>query len=307
MWNRPDGLLDSTGPMFDNVRLRGHPHSESRVAVSDRRNLLWFCATPLIAVGLLLLVLLSGNAPGPVIPGFLWGTLFGHTTLAAVWTAFGPLPLLWRLPLALLWLVALPVTIFCNLRLHSGTGDGVFAVVVAACLAGQYAFLQLPFWGLVLTYRLRLRYSEATSMRPDPRETQFGIRQLMIFTTIVAIVLGAGRFAITYLPSFAGHDDSTPALIFLAVAAIVVTLPLILAALLPRLSILAVGVVLVLIGLFTAFELPLWNRFTSSGIQESLLFVFINGFTSAWILAIALIVRFSGYRFGRPGIGVESA
>lgn len=300
MWWRPDGLLDSTGPMFDNARFPGHPHSESKAAVSDRRNLIWFCATPLIAVGLLLLVLLNGSGPGSHIPGYLWGTLFGHATLAAAWTAFGPLPLLWRLPLALLWLVALPVTVFCNLRLHSGSGESVFAVGVAACLAGQFAFLQLPFWGLVLTYGLRLWYCKTISLRSDPRETQFGIRQLMIFTTIVAVVLGAGRLAVTYLPSFAGQDNATPAFIFLAVAAVVITLPLILAALLPRFAIPAVGVVLVMIGLLTAFELPLLNRFHSAGIRENLLFVFINGFTSAWILAVVLIVRISGFRLSTP-------
>lgn len=270
--------------------------------MSDRRNLIWLCATLLIAAGLLLLVLLDGSSPGPVVPGYIWGTLFGHATLTAAWTAFGPLPLLWRLPLSLLWLWAITVALVCNLGVHASSAGAPieFVVVVAACLVGQFAFLQLPFWGLVLTYGLRLRYCEVTSQPPDPRETQFGIRQLLIFTTIIAAMLGAGRFAVTYFPSFAGNDDATPALIFLAVAGIVVTLPLILAALLPRFAILGVGVVLVLIGLLTAFELPLLNRFHSGGIQENLLFVFINGFTAAWILAIVLVVRVSGYRVCTP-------
>ena len=271
--------------------------------MSDRRNLIWLCATPLIAAGLLLLVLLDGSNPGPVVPGYIWGTLFAHTTLAAAWTAFGPLPLLWRLPLSLLWLLALTAALACNLGVHASSANAPieFVVVVAACLAAQFAFLQLPFWGLVLTYGMRLRYCEATSQPPDPRETQFGIRQLLIFTTIVAVVLGMGRFAVTYLPSFAGNDDATPTLIFLAVVGIVVTLPLIIAALLPRFAVPAVGVVLVLIGLLTAYELPLLNKFKSGGIQDNLIFVYINGFTAAWILAVILIVRTSGYRFGKTG------
>lgn len=269
--------------------------------MSIRPNLIWLCGTPLVVVGLLLLVLLDGSLPHPIIGGFLWGTLFGHTTLAAAWTAFGPSPLLWRLPLSLLWIAALTVALICNLKFHGIGAPDEFVAVVAACLAGQFAFLQLPFWGLVLSYGLRLRYRETTILRLDPRETQFGIRQLMIFTTIVAVVLGVGRFAVTYLPPFAEHQGATPALIFLGVTAILVTLPLILAALLPRFAIPAVAVVLVLIGLLTAFELPLMNRFYNGGISDSLLFVFINAFTAAWILAVVSLVRISGYRFGRPG------
>lgn len=95
---------------------------------------------------------------------------------------------------------------------------------------------------------------------------------------------------------------------FLTVAAILVTVPLILAALLPRFAIPTIVAVLVLTGVLTAFELPLFNRFDNGGgFPGNLQFVFTNGFTSAWILAVVLLVRISGYRFGGPGTsGVSS-
>ena len=116
-----------------------------------------------------------------------------------------------------------------------------------------------------------------------------------------------GRFTVTYLLAIPNLEGETPIFIFLAVAAIVVTLPPILAALLPRFAIPAVALVLLLIGLLTAWEVRLLEEFHVGGGPDTLHIVFINGFTSAWILALVLLVRISGYRFGRPGVGVESA
>jgi hypothetical protein len=268
--------------------------------VVERRNLIWLCATPLIAVGLLLLAFAPHRISEHLIIGYFFGTLFGHTTLAAAWTSFGPRPLLWRLPLSLVWLLALLVAFACNLTLHGGPAVEI-VLIVAACVAGQFLFLQLPFWGLALTSGRRLRYCEANSLRPDPRETQFGIRQLMIFTTIVAVVLGVGRFAVRYLSDSPRLQGEWPIFVFLATAAIVMTLPLILAALLPRFAIPAVALVLLLIGLLTFWEVPLLERFHVGGGPDTLLVVFINSFTAAWVLSIVLIVRISGYRFGQPG------
>ncbi len=265
-----------------------------------RRNLIWICATPLIVVGLVLLALLDHRYTEHVVLGYLFGTLFGHTTLAAAWTAFGPLPLLWRLPLSLLWSLALTVAMACNISLHGGPGAGVILVIAAGVL-GQFVFLQLPFWGIALTSGRRLRYCEASGTRPDPRETQFGIRQLLVFTTIIATVLGAGRVAFIYASKFPDLQDETPTFVFLALAAIVVTLPLILAAMLPRFAIPAVALVLLLIGFLTAWEVPLLERIPGGGGPDTLHIVFINGFTSAWILAVVLLVRISGYRLGKSG------
>lgn len=122
----------------------------------------------------------------------------------------------------------------------------------------------------------------------------------MVFTTIIAVMLGAGRFAVLHLSPVSDVQNGIPLFIFLACAAIIVTLPLILASLLPRFAIPAVAVALLLAGILTAFEIPLLNRFqrVTGGGPDTLHIVFINGFTSAWVLIIVLIVRTSGYRFG---------
>jgi hypothetical protein len=275
--------------------------------VNVRSNLIWSCGTPLIVVGLLLLVFLPPDSFDNAGLAYLFGTVFGQATLAAAWTAFGPLPLHWRLPLSLLWIASLIAANAFNSMFCFGGLLDEFDYFLAACLTGQYALLQAPLGGLAFGYGLRLRSREETSRTFSAREMQFGIRQLMIFTTVVAVVLGAGRIAVMYLHPSPEYQASVAFFVaFLAVVGILVSLPLILVALLPRFAIPAVAVVLMLVGLFTAFELPLYNRFDSNGFSNILFYVYINCFTAAWILVIALLVRISGYGFSRPGTDVKS-
>ena len=267
--------------------------------MSIRRNLIWFCAAPLVVVGcLLLLVMNPGRGGAYVTLGYLFGTTFAYATLASAWTAFGPLPLVWRLPLALAWMIVMVIALVCNIGIFGGPGE--VPVIMAGCLFGQFLLLQVPFWGLAIGFGQRLRRYEASDPVPDRSELQFGIRQLMIFTTIVAVLLGLGRLAVRVaplvIPSLGGE---TPIFIFLAVAAIVTTLPLVLAALLPRLAIPAVTIVIVLIGLATICEVPVLSQFHKGAGPDTFHIIWINAFTATWLLVVLVIVRVSGYRLTR--------
>ena len=52
------------------------------------------------------------------------------------------------------------------------------------------------------------------------------------------------------------------------------------------------------IGVATAVELPMLNALRIGGGPGFLDLVWINAFTSAWILALVLLARVSGYRLG---------
>lgn len=272
-----------------------------------RPHLIWLLGAPLIAVGILLMLLLNPDHGEHLILGYLFGTIFGQATLAAAWTSFGPLPFLWRFPLSLLWLVFLLGTLTCNIRLYGGPGE--VPLVMACCLTGQFLLLQLPFWGLALLGGMKLHYCAHEPLLTSRRELQFGIRQLMIFTAIVGVVFGAGRFTVLRLSQFSSLNGEGPIFFFLAAAAIVVTLPLLLAALLPRYAVSAVGLVLLLTGLLTAWEVPLLRSFHSGPGPDTWHIVIINAFTSAWVLSIALLIRLSGYRWGpraTAGLAMET-
>jgi hypothetical protein len=92
---------------------------------------------------------------------------------------------------------------------------------------------------------------------------------------------------------------------FLAIAAVVLTLPLLLAALMRNMALPGVLLVLVLIALASAVELPLLKSFHSDAGPGIMSFVAINAFTAATILTIAMVVRCNGLYLGRRRAGVD--
>ena len=254
-------------------------------------------ALTLIALSWLLIAFLNIEAIEHIGIGIVLGLLFGHATLAAGWTAFGPGPLLVRLPLSLVWLAGCVLAFTINVFWYGGGPDLAFATVFSVCLLAQWMIVQAILWALAIGYGWRLRHKHATHQGGSYRERQFGIRQLMILTAIVAVVLGIGRLVITNLPATIDSGRDTVILIFLGVAAIVMTLPLLLAALLHRYWLPAVLVTSLLVALATAFELPLLNQFIAGagGGPDALHLIYINLFTSLWILVFVLAVRLCGY------------
>jgi hypothetical protein len=260
---------------------------------------------PLLGFSWLLLAALDlGGPSGPrerIFVGFLFGTMFGQAMLAAAWTALGPGPLLWRLPLSLGWIAALLIAFMINIGVHNHGPDVGVALTMGGCLMGQWLLVQVPAWGLAVGYGVRLRH---WSDPPESiRERQFGIRQLMILTAIVSIVLGVGRVAIGKAISEMGEGDSERAVVFvfLAVVGIVMSLPLLMAVLLPRGAWLATLVVLSLIAIGTWYELPLVMMVYTGGPGPDIWHLtFINAFQAAWVVAVAGLLRLCGYGISHP-------
>ena len=270
-----------------------------------RRYRVLFFVGPLIATGLLCLAIFDPDPPRGVSEyvglGYLFGTAFSHASLASAWTAFGPAPLVWRLPLSLIWLTMIPLAVAINVGLHGGPDAA--APVLALCACGQWLIIQVPLWGLAIGYGLKLRHQEDADYGFDPRQWQFGIRQLMIITAVVAIALGIGRLVFTHLGDRINLRGEVPVFIFLAVAAVGITLPLLLAALLQRGSVPGTLLVLVVIGLATAFELPLLRRVHAGPGPQVGHLIGINAFTAGWILVVAVMVRLNGFRLATANNG----
>ena len=259
----------------------------------------------LLAPSWLLLALVDPKGPTSVLNyllvGYLIGTMFGQATLASAWTALGPLPLLWRLPLSLVWIAALSILFVVNITAHGRSPELQFGLILAICLGGQWLLVQCPLWVLTGLYGIRLRHAS------DPPETirdrQFGIRQVMILTAIVAIVLGVCRWAAAASAQAFSNTDWNEVIIlaFLAAAGVAMTLPLLVAALLPRYWWLAVAVVLALIACGTWYEVPLMQVVGGrGGGPHTWHLVFINGVQAAWVLAVVGILRLCGYSIQQP-------
>lgn len=263
---------------------------------------LYSWASGLIGVACLLLGLFHpSDARGPldyVVIGLLLGTLFGQTTMAAAWTAFGPGHLLLRLPLAMLWVVVIIAAFAAGLAMHQDA-EPAFIVGISISLFGQWFLVQIIFWLTIFAWGLRLRQLDDERQDIDPGERQFGIRELMIFTAIIGVTLGIGRIVVQSTAGI-GVNGEFVIFLFLGVAAVFVTLPLVLAALLPRHALVACGGVLLLSGLVTVLEMPALELLPRRGGGPDFFhFLWINLFTIVWVLLVTAVVRANGYRLAR--------
>ncbi|HZN32880.1 MAG TPA: hypothetical protein VFB80_03645, partial [Pirellulaceae bacterium] len=226
--------------------------------------------SPIWLLNWLILAAVDPDGPGSgrgweyVILGNLIGSMFAHGTLAAAWCAWGPGWLAARLPLSLAWIAASLGAVAINIGINGGPGDAV--PILAACMVAQWLLVQVPLWCIALGYGLQIRATDSRYSTPSRQDLQFGIRQLMILTAIVAVMLGLARFLVMWLGArWSNWGGDTVAFIFLAAAAVIMTLPLLLAALLPRRALPATLVVLLLIAGATAAESPLFHRLPQAG------------------------------------------
>ena len=261
------------------------------------------CVGPVVALAHLFIATIRSEPQAKpleyVTIGLVFGTFFGQVTLAAAFTALGPFPLIWRLPLSLAWLAASVVVLTINFWISGPRGDFAIVVVFGCVAFGQWLLAQAPLWGLAVGYGLRVRHTSETSSGLDRKDRQFGIRELLIVTAVVAVVLGIGRaLAILIAPHVTLEYEPFLIVSFLAVAGIIMTLPLVLAAMLPRHAVLSSLMVLVLIGLGTLAELPLLSALHATpggGGPEVWHFYCINGFQCLSVVAVIGALRLAGY------------
>src|SRR4029453_6695232 len=89
-------------------------------------------------------------------------------------------------------------------------------------------------------YRVQLAHHSDEAVYSDldrkPRQLQFGTGQLMMLTLVVAVVLGILRWLVLALVARLGDRGmgEAPIFIFLAAAAVIMSVPLVMALLLPR-------------------------------------------------------------------------
>lgn len=274
---------------------------------SYQRRALLFVAM-LVALGLISLAIVPVRGSGGTgfemfAVGYLLGSIFGQSVFAAAWMALGPGRLFLRAPLSLAWCGLLWLAFTMNVLLFSPSNKEVI-VIVAICIGGIWIVAQAPFW--CLRWPGGLCIEQATAIPHDQKPPQYGIGQLLVFTTIVAALFGAGRAAMMLLPQFeqfAGYRE-TGIFVALSVAAVLISLPLVPALLLPRYAFLAASGLIVLIALATWWELPLFNQFLAPGGGPQFMhFVWINSATVLWIAAIGAVMRYGGYRLATRGKG----
>jgi hypothetical protein len=263
-----------------------------------------YWASGFIALALLSIVFLgpySFRAPGvaETFIAYMFGASVGLSMTAGFWSAMGPGRFIYRVPLSLLWTIAIPLAWAVNSAIHDNGPPWQFVIVIGALCGSTWLGPQLALW--CLRFMGRLSVSLPGEIR-TASENQVGIRQLLVFTTLIAVMLGIARIAF----SFMTKEDMPPdneafiALGFIVVSSALLMIPLALSMLLQRFAFLFVVVVLLLGSLATYFELDILNLVVkSAGGPDKWFFIGLNTFTAVWILIFTGIARFTGYRLVR--------
>jgi hypothetical protein len=182
--------------------------------------------------------------------------------------------------------------------------EGFGLIVFAAVMYGYvpWLLLQFPLGVLVYLYGLRLEVSAGSERSTS---LQFGLRQLMVITACLAIILAGGRVGLPWLTSSLGSLMELSTVAFVYIACLTTALLTFLAMLLPRYALPGVVGVLLLIGVFTLAEPLLFAQIQESADPDMTLslFAMLNGILVSWTLLIGGLLRWAGYRWAtRPGI-----
>lgn len=232
--------------------------------------------------------------------GCIIGSVFTSTILAAAWTAFGPGRLRVRLPLSLLWGALMGLSIDIVVQMVDGPRQLGYFTLMTSVL---WLIAQLPYWGMSLGFGLKLWHHTTAIGSTNLRQRQFGIRQLMIFTACIAVLLGVGRWLVLNVPKTMFDSNELKFWGFLFVSQIATSIPLICATMLPRYVPAGLLASLLLITGLAAAQIPLARQLLvgigpPGGDYWLLIAVSLSG--TLWILLFAAVVRYSGYHFGVP-------
>jgi hypothetical protein len=235
--------------------------------------------------------------PNSIAVGLMVGTLFGHVSLSATWCALGPLSLVNRLPMAFAWLAIMVILWGFKLALGPSSQSLSDLIELGLAMLTQWLLIQAPMWLLVWLYRVRIDHSDRDEATSRSDDMQFGIRQLLILTALVAVVLGVGRLALGGLQSELSGDSSIGMIALLVVSNALIGLPLVAAVLLRRKTLLAVTASIGLATFVTGLELPLLWLIEQQALDgyTYLMLCGMNFVQCLWILTAAFILRLAGY------------
>jgi hypothetical protein len=229
-----------------------------------------------------------------LVVGVTFGTMFSQTAVAATWAVFGPAPLIWRLPLSLIWVTLLFGAWSIENALENNGTEGA-AGIMGLHLYGEWLVLQVPLWLVSIACGAQFVPINEQPRSSAQRPGQFSLLHLIVLTAIIGCGLTIGRLLVPEMQAAVVRVGEWGMYKSLALAAVVLTLPLILAALSPRWYVLATGLSLLPIALTTIWEPPFLSLVGENFLTD-LHLVCINIVTAAWILLFVLVLRTNGYR-----------
>lgn len=230
------------------------------------------------------------------------GTFFGQACLAAAWLGMGPGPLSIRAFGSTCWLAALEIAAVLCFDVPP-LGHALFIAVVTGTVAVvQCAAVQLPCLAVTQGLNFHLRQLHGDDDISHKR-LQFGLRELLVVTAVVAALLGLGRAAWSHYGDF---DRVAPLLLVLAACAacaMLVSGAVLAVSIVARRSPLFIVYAITVVVCITASEIALLGVVYSDNSEEArTLISLFNGTVGAWSLLFAGALWLRGYRWERGGL-----
>jgi hypothetical protein len=230
------------------------------------------------------------------------GLGFSVVSLAGLWTVFGPFRFFTRVPLAILLVAFSILALGAFFLADQGIGSNVEGAILVAITAA------LQWMGLVGLFTAARAATGSILMLPGTtlaggnRKAQFGIRQILIWTTGVAIFLAILRLVISrFMPgglNWSAITRESSAFALLLGFNLVVTCSIAWAILSRGNLVLRLAAAIVLVLLATWLEHPAFRAVLGPG-GEAAIFWWINGAGSLCLVVNLFIVRLCGYRLMR--------
>ena len=237
---------------------------------------------------------------GKLLIGLVIGSSYAQVVASAVWTALGPPRLLARLIAGLVAFGVATLSMFvCALR---DAGDDSIAFVIAGAMFVQWLLYQAPLW-MVRRRGWRLAWPGAPPGESSAGELQFGVRQLMIWTAIVAAFLAAARLLVgDKLRDVDRMEFRQEAAVFFIASLLnsLLVFPIVWGCFVRRRLWLWLLISALWCALMTPLELLLVKYAASGGrINDLEIFVLMNVAQSLAVAGILLAARLAGFRLTR--------
>lgn len=231
--------------------------------------------------------------------GLLMGNLFGTITLVGIWVTFGTATLGGRVGRLVGCCLAIAAAATISAMIG---GVPVSRLPPISMLFGVVAIVQCLLvtsllWILGNASRARLRHLDDLPRSVRATDQQFGIREVLVVTAIIAVLLGAIRLILQLAPG-AASPLTQGAIIwgYLVLCNVFIVLPVIVSPLLRRFALTCTLIALVFVGVVTGLEVTALHRIEKGPDTGWIVFSLANYVQSAWVLLALGVLRYGGYR-----------
>lgn len=230
----------------------------------------------------------------------IYGTMFGQVALAAAWLALGPLSLASRIALSSIWLAAVILAPGFNTNIWLEMMHLNITLTFSVIVLCQVVLVIIPVAVLSSFFGWRFAWEADHGFGSQTQDRQLGIREAMILTAAVAVVLGAARYRYGDLRDVEINWGAAVLLGLGTVSSVVVAVPTTVYTLFNQRRRWLPAIIIGVSTVTTVIE-GLTVQLMNGGLRIPLsayLFPFLVNVTEcSWIVLVILVLKLGGYRF----------